>query len=170
MITRKTVRSLQALLLGPVLCVSVTAQTLLPVSRTAESQITKPPRPVQVETSAPAPQVVTILHRLNGLKVIRLLLRGNEQFGALANIDEAFQLAGDVHTNVIAGLALSDGQTIAAWLPEAEAELPPPLPFAPAPPTAPAPPGSTRTKSGPAAPMAMPALPPNTFQRSFTAV
>ncbi|HEX9543855.1 MAG TPA: PDZ domain-containing protein [Pyrinomonadaceae bacterium] len=170
MISVKRVRSLKALMLGLVLCVSATAQTLLPVSRTAESQITKPPRPVQVETSAPAPQVVTILHRLNGLKVIRLLLRGNEQFGALANIDEAFQLAGDVHTNVIAGLALSDGQTIAAWLPEAEAELPPPLPFAPAPPTAPAPPGSTRTKSGPAAPMAMPALPPNTFQRSFTAV
>src|SRR6266404_1465711 len=168
MITRKTVRSLQALLLGQVLCVRVTAQTLLTVSRTAESKIAKPSRPVQVETSASAPQVVTILHRLNGLKVIRLLLRGNEQFGALANIDEAFQMGGEVHTNVIAGLALSDGQTIAAWLPEAEAELPPPLPFAPAAPTAPAPPA--RVKSGPAAPMAIPALPANAFQRSFATV
>ena len=32
----------------------------------------------------------------------------------------------DVHTNVIAGLALDDGHTIAAWLPEAEAEMPGP--------------------------------------------
>ncbi len=170
MITAKTIRSLQALLLVPALCVSATAQTLLTVSRTAESQITKPPRPVQVETSASVPQVVTILHRLNGLKVIRLLLRGNEQFGALANIDEAFQMGAEVHTNVIAGLALSDGQTIAAWLPEAEAELPPPLPFAPAAPTAPVPPGSSRVKSRAAAPMTVPALPPNTFQRSFATV
>ncbi len=168
MITVKTVRSLQALLMGLVLCVSVTAQTLT-VSRTVESQITKPPRPAQVETRT-APQVVTILHRLNGLKVIRLLLRGNEQFGALANIDEAFQMGGEVHTNVIAGLAMSDGQTIAAWLPEAEAELPPPLPFAPAAPTAPAPPGSARVKSGSPAPLAIPALPPNAFQRSFATV
>lgn len=94
--------------------------------------------PVIVESGAAAPQVVTILHRLNGLKVFRLLLRSSEQFGAIANLDEAFQIAGDVHTNVIAGLTLDDGQTIAAWLPEAEAEMPPPpIPFAPKAPVAP---------------------------------
>ena len=82
--------------------------------------------PVIVENGAGAPQVVTILHRLNGLKVFRLLLRSSQQFGAIANLDEAFQIAGEVHTNVIAGLTLDDGQTIAAWLPEAEAEMPPP--------------------------------------------
>jgi S1-C subfamily serine protease len=88
--------------------------------------------PVIVENAAGAPQVVTILHRLNGLKVFRLLLRSSQQFGAIANLDEAFQIAGDVHTNVIAGLTLDDGQTIAAWLPEAEAEMPPPpVPLAP---------------------------------------
>jgi S1-C subfamily serine protease len=96
--------------------------------------------PVIVQSGSTAPQVVTILHRLNGLKVFRLLLRSNEQFGAIANLDEAFQIAGDVHTNVIAGLTLDDGQTIAAWLPEAEAEMPPPsilfAPKAPAPPKA----------------------------------
>ena len=88
--------------------------------------------PVIVENGAGAPQVVTILHRLNGLKVFRLLLRSSQQFGAIANLDEAFQIAGEVHTNVIAGLTLDDGQTIAAWLPEAEAEMPPPpVPLAP---------------------------------------
>jgi len=88
--------------------------------------------PVIVQGGVAAPQVVTILHRLNGLKVFRLLLRSSEQFGSIANLDDAFQIAGEVHTNVIAGLTLDDGQTIAAWLPEAEAEMPPPsIPFAP---------------------------------------
>jgi serine protease Do len=77
------------------------------------------------------------LHRLNGLKVFRLLLRSQEELGAIAKLDEAFQIAGDVHTSVIAGLTLDDGQTIAAWLPEAEAEMPPPIPAAPKPPVSP---------------------------------
>jgi serine protease Do len=78
------------------------------------------------------------LHRLNGLKVFRLLLRSQEELGAIAKLDEAFQIAGDVHTSVIAGLTLDDGQTIAAWLPEAEAEMPPPLiPAAPRAPVSP---------------------------------
>jgi len=82
---------------------------------------------VILENKAPAPQVVTILHRLNGLKVLSLLIRSKEQVEAIAKLDEAFKLSADVHTNVIAGLALDDGETIAAWLPEAEAEMPPPL-------------------------------------------
>jgi S1-C subfamily serine protease len=169
MITVQIVRSSQALVLGVVLCVTAVAQTPVTVSRTPESQNTKPRPPVKVETSVSAPEVVTILHRLNGLKVIRLLLRGNEQLGAIASLDEAFQMAGEVHTNVVAGLALSDGQTIAAWLPEAEAELPPPLPFAPAAPTAPTPPGSPAAKRS-TAPKTIPALPPTAFQRTFATV
>lgn len=92
--------------------------------------------PVIVESGPAAPQVVTIVHRLNGLKVFRLLLRSGQEYGTIANLDEAFKIAGDVHTNVIAGLTLDDGQTIAAWLPEAEAEMPPPpVPAAPKTPT-----------------------------------
>jgi S1-C subfamily serine protease len=172
MINVKLVRSFISLMLGLVLCVTVFAQTPSPRStpRTPEAPTSKPSTPVQVENGVSAPQVVTILHRLNGLKVIRLLLRGNEQLGAIANIDEAFQMSSEVHTNVVAGLALSDGQTIAAWLPEAEAELPPPLAFAPAAPMAPFPPGSPGAGSVDFATKAVPPLPPNTFQRSFTAV
>ena len=85
---------------------------------------------VIVENKSAAPQVVTILHSLNGLKIIRWLGR-QENVGAIANLDEAFTIAGEVHMNVIAGLALDDGQTIAAWLPEAEAEMAPPIPLAP---------------------------------------
>src|SRR5690349_9216645 len=91
------------------------------------------------------PQVVTIIHRLNGLKMFRLLLRSEDQVQAIANVDSAFSLLDDVHTNVIAGLAMDDGETIAAWLPEAEVELDPPSP-----PLAPAP-RTPRPPRGPAA-------------------
>lgn len=109
--------------------------------------------PVIVQGGSTAPQVVTILHRLNGLKVFRLLLRSPEEFGAIAKLDEAFQIAGDVHTSVIAGLTLDDGQTIAAWLPEAEAEMPPPpIPAAPKTPVSPrAPLSETQAPMAPSA-------------------
>lgn len=82
-----------------------------------------------------APQVVTIIHRLNGLKMFRLLLR-SEQVQSIDSLDSAFGLMDDVHTNVIAGLAMDDGETIAAWLPEADVEFGPPdvpLPVSPRP-------------------------------------
>ena len=91
----------------------------------------KPTRPVvsslpQSPNERPtAPQVVTIVHRLNGLKMFRLLLRSQEQVEAIAGFDDAFNLTDDVHTNIIAGLAIDDGRTIAAWLPEADVEFGP---------------------------------------------
>lgn len=82
--------------------------------------------PIVLQYEGQSPQIVTVLHRLSGLKVIRQLLRYNNELGAIAKLDEAFKISHDVHTNVIAGLALDDGETIAAWLPEASAEMPPP--------------------------------------------
>ena len=86
-----------------------------------------------------APQVVTIVHRLNGLKMFRLFARSQEQVQAIEGLDSAFNLMDDVHTNVIAGLALDDGETIAAWLPEADVEFASdtPVPVPPRPPKAP---------------------------------
>ena len=76
------------------------------------------------------------------LKMFRLLLRSNQQVQSVDALDSAFNLMDDVHTNVIAGLAMDDGETIAAWLPEAEVEFGPPdmaphAPVAPRPPQAP---------------------------------
>ena len=91
------------------------------------------------ESLPAAPQVVTIVHRLNGLKMFRLLLRSEEQVQAISGLGSTFNLMDDVHTNVIAGLALDDGETIAAWLPEADVEFGPPAlvpPAAPRPPQA----------------------------------
>jgi len=109
------------------------------VAQTPAPPPKKPAQPLKaVRVSADklpsAPQVVTIIHRLNGLKMFRLLLRSEGQVQAIANVDSAFNLLDDVHTNVIAGLAMDDGETIAAWLPEAELEFNPPMqPVAPAP-------------------------------------
>jgi serine protease Do len=86
-----------------------------------------PRRPIRVnvDKSTNAPQVVTIIHRLNGLKMFRLLLRSEERVKSIEALDSAFSLMNDVHINVIAGLAMDDGETIAAWLPEAEVEFGP---------------------------------------------
>jgi S1-C subfamily serine protease len=134
---------LPILFLTGLVCAPIVGQTPAPAPQPRKT--TAPTAsPVVLQNKPPAPQVVTILHRLNGIKVFRLLVRNQEQFEAIVRLDQAFQLAGDVHTNVIAGLALDDGQTIAAWLPEAEAEMPPPAPFAvPRTPRAPRAPGTT---------------------------
>src|ERR1041385_1936602 len=97
------------------------------------------PAPSPKNPAPPAPQVVTIIHRLNGLKMFRLLLRSDE-VQPIDALDSAFSLRDDVHTNVSAGLAMDDGETIAAWLPEAEVELDAALPPAPPSPRAPKPP------------------------------
>jgi S1-C subfamily serine protease len=126
---RDTTTRLFAIIIAGSIGIQVAAQTPAPAPA---PQVTKKPTvstrvtPVIVENADVAPQIVTILHRLTGLKVIRQLLRYNEELGAIANLDEAFKITRDVHTNVIAGLALEDGETIAAWLPEASAEIPPP--------------------------------------------
>src|SRR5215510_3294796 len=62
----------------------------------------RPGEPVVVEDAIRAPQVVTILHRLNGLKLFRLMARENQEQFAIAQLDEAFKIMGDVHTTVIA--------------------------------------------------------------------
>lgn len=105
------------LLVGALLCQTIaSAQTPAP----------SPAPPPKAPKAPAAPQVVTIIHRLNGLKMFRLLLR-SEQVQSIDALDSGFNLMDDVHTNVIAGLAMDDGETIAAWLPEADVEFGPPV-------------------------------------------
>ena len=123
-------------------CAAAVAQTPAPSPK-------KPAPPVKASAGKlpAAPQVVTIIHRINGLKMFRLLLRSEQQVQSVASLDWAFNLMDDVHTNVIAGLAMDDGETIVAWLPEAEVEFGPPdmvAPVAPAVPRAPRPPRAPR--------------------------
>src|ERR1041385_8910914 len=136
-----TVRSVikVATIAGALFCSAIAvAQTPAPTPKKPAA----PPKAAKLsaDKQRTAPQVVTIIHRLNGLKMFRLLLRSEDQVQAIANVDNAFSLLDDVHTNVIAGLAMDDGETIAAWLPEAEVELDAPLPPAPPSPRTPKPP------------------------------
>src|SRR5690349_9201954 len=104
-------------------CAAVMAQTPAPSPRRPVTQVRTGARPGDRRT---APQVVTIVHRLNALKMFRLLARSEQEAQAIASVDSAFNLVDDVHTNVSAGVAMDDGETIAAWLPEAEVEFGPP--------------------------------------------
>ena len=109
------------LVISSLLLSSSVAAQAPPTTRPSETASVVGQRPV-------VPQVVTVLHRVNGLKMLRLLLRSGQALGAFESADEAFGVAGQVHTNISAGLALDDGQTIVAWLPDAEAEVESPFP------------------------------------------
>lgn len=102
------------------------SQSAKPIQKRRTTTVATAPT-VIVQHVPNAPQVVTLLHRLSGLKMFRLLLRSGEA-RAIERLDDQFTITGEVHTNVIAGLALDDGGTVAAWLPEADAEVGPPLP------------------------------------------
>src|SRR5258708_34997319 len=83
-----------------------------------------PPATVTVvaDQTKVAPQVVTIVHRLSGVKMLRLLQRQAGEPGAVYTIDTE-SISTDAHASIIAGWALEDGKTIAVRLPQAGAEL-----------------------------------------------
>ena len=73
------------------------------------------------DQEAVAPQVVTIVHRLSGVKLLRYLQRESGD-RTEATIDPN-DVTSDAHASIIAGWALEDGKTIAARLPQAAAEF-----------------------------------------------
>lgn len=81
------------------------------------------PVPIVAEARTVAPQVVTIVHRLNGIKLLRLLRRASGDQNSVSALNDKFKIEDEVHTNILAGVALDDGHTIATWLPQAMAEL-----------------------------------------------
>jgi S1-C subfamily serine protease len=85
---------------------------------------TPPVRVVVAAQSQPtAPQVVTVVHQLSGFKMLRLLLRQDGEQDVVAMINEPLAMTSEVHTNIIAGLAFDNGQTIAVCLPQGAAEI-----------------------------------------------
>jgi S1-C subfamily serine protease len=122
--------------------VSALVASCVPASIAAQTNSSAQTKQSRVESRvSTAPQVVTIVHRLNGLKMFRLLARSQEQVEAIASLEGDFKFTDDVHTTIIAGLAMDDGRTIAAWLPDADVEFGPSdfAPLAPSPPEAPSP-------------------------------
>jgi len=66
------------------------------------------------------PQVVTVVHRLNGIKALAMLRRNGEQ---VAEVDDNLLNAPNAVTSITAGFVIGDGQNIVARLPQAEAEV-----------------------------------------------
>ena len=90
------------------------------------------PPPHRSAPPAPAPpQIVTVVHRLNGIKLIRWLNRQGAPVTAVIEYDDANPLSSDIHTSITAGFALNDGHSIIASLPQAEAEVLAPAAAAP---------------------------------------
>ena len=84
---------------------------------------TRPARVTMVKDQEPvAPQIVTVVHRLSGVKLLRYLLRESGEPGTVATINPE-AITNDVHASIIAGLALEDGKTVLARLPQAGAEM-----------------------------------------------
>jgi S1-C subfamily serine protease len=91
--------------------------------KTARKPTTRSSRVTMVKDQEPvAPQVVTIVHRLSGVKLLRYLLRERNEPGSVATITPQ-DLNADVHASIIAGVALEDGKTIVARLPQVAAEM-----------------------------------------------
>ncbi len=108
---------------------STVAQPAVPQAQASppRKQIRRMPTPPARVTVIPseanvAPQVVTIVHRLSGVKILRLLLRQNGESGVLETIDPG-TLMNDAHASIIAGWAMDDGKTIVTRLPQAAAEI-----------------------------------------------
>ncbi|HEY8205713.1 MAG TPA: hypothetical protein VIF81_13355, partial [Pyrinomonadaceae bacterium] len=65
---------------------------------------TRPARVTMVKDQEPvAPQIVTVVHRLSGVKLLRYLLRENGEPGTIATINPD-AIANDAHASIIAGL------------------------------------------------------------------
>lgn len=88
-------------------------------------EASKPPAPLPADALLvePAlgqtPQVVTIVHRLNGIKALALLRRSGER---VVTVDDQLVMSNAAVTNITAGFVLGDGQSIAARLSQAEIE------------------------------------------------
>lgn len=91
----------------------------------AEAQTPKPSQPppdtltVKPSGRRQIPQVVTIVHRVNGMKAVVLMRRSGEM---VATVDDKLVTSGDAVTSITAGFVLGDGESVVAHLSQAEAE------------------------------------------------
>lgn len=106
-------------------CVAVPAQQAKPKAPLAPS--TPPARTSEPTEAArripPPPQVVTVLHRLSGIKLMRWLHRSGAPVAAIVELENENASDTEMHVSITAGFAVGDGQNVIASLPRAEAEV-----------------------------------------------
>src|SRR5258708_18675718 len=93
---------------APVPAQAVVPEKIQPRRRPVRG-VSTPPAKVTVipDQRAVAPQVVTIVHRLSGIKMLRFLLRQSGEAGTVAMIDP-LSITSDAHASIIAGWASDD--------------------------------------------------------------
>jgi serine protease DegS len=111
----------------------VTVLLLAAVTVTAQQQskprapLAPPARPAEAPTAPrsapPPPQIVTVLHRLSGIKLMRWLHRTGAPVAAIVELENESATGTDMHVSITAGFTVGDGQNILASLPRAEAEV-----------------------------------------------
>lgn len=77
------------------------------------------PRRAPIPAVAPPRQVVTVVHRLSGWKLLAWLATS----GPSAVVLDELPTLSDSHTNIVAGYVYEDGRSVVVRLPQAEAEL-----------------------------------------------
>jgi S1-C subfamily serine protease len=100
------------------LCLCARAQE----ATSGASAPTPPARPESIvqASGSVAPQVVTVVHRLSGMKVLSMLHRGGQSPSV---VGDEFVTTRGMLTTVTAGFALGDGKSVVTRLPQAAAEL-----------------------------------------------
>lgn len=96
-----------------------------PLTTTATPPRSVAPTVEPARRAAP-PQVFTVVHRLNGIKLMRWLNRSGAPVAAVVEFDDD-SFGTDMHTSITAGFAMGDGHSIVASLPQAEAEVEAPV-------------------------------------------
>ena len=106
----------------PVPAQAVAPEKIQPRRKTMRVASAPPAKVTVIPDQRPvAPQVVTIVHRLSGIKMLRFLLRQAGEAGTVSMIDP-LSMTSDAHASIIAGWAIDD-KTITARLPQAAAEI-----------------------------------------------
>lgn len=90
-----------------------------PAPAAIQSRRTSPTPPVPKALPLPPRQVVTVVHRLSGWKLLNWLVTS----GPPAMQLDSLPSTGDAHTNIVAGYVYEDGRTVVVRLPQSEAEL-----------------------------------------------
>lgn len=107
------------------LCLSLILAGVAAASAHAQGQAPRTPSPqsdtlVVKSGRRQSPQIVTIIHRVNGIKALLLLQRSGQM---VTTVDDTLMTSADAVTSITAGFALGDGRSVVARLSQAEAEV-----------------------------------------------
>ncbi|MBV8859923.1 MAG: PDZ domain-containing protein [Acidobacteria bacterium] len=93
---------------------------LAPSAPTPAARVQPPRRaPLPPQAAVPPREVVTVIHRLSGWKLLAWLATS----GPSAVVLDELPSPSDAHTNIVAGYVYEDGRSVVARLPQAEVEL-----------------------------------------------